>query len=207
MDFVLGSTDLFACLYVYTTLFGVQQSSDSFSVSGVSHRTLFFGVQSAHQYTGTFANFVFHFPKLFWLFVLQSPSEFLFKKTSWDVDFDCIRFVDQFEGTDLLTIFHFLTYGQGVLLHVFRRYTFSQECFLECWGVFWCALFFGHARGVQKFPGQGLNSCRSSDSTGSLALQTTRAPLVVFRVQVFHIFITFISKYFTGIDATGNSIS
>ena len=141
MDFVLGSTDLFACLYVYTTLFGVRQSSDSFSVSGVRHRTLFFRVQSAHQYTGTFANFVFRFPKLFWLFVLQSPCEFLFKKTSWDVDFDCIRFVDQFEGTDLLTIFHFLTCGQGVSLHVFRRYTFSQECFGVLGGFLVCFVF------------------------------------------------------------------
>ena len=40
----------------------------------------------------------------------------------------------------------------------------------------WChryIFFFGHAHGIQKFPGQGSNRCPSGDNTGSLTPWTT----------------------------------
>ena len=37
--------------------------------------------------------------------------------------------VDQFVRADILTRFSFLTYGQSILLHLFRRYIFSQHVF------------------------------------------------------------------------------
>ena len=50
----------------------------------------------------------------------------------------------------------------------------EQEHFLLNRNSFFFNYFFGCTRGIEKFPGQGLNLCHSCHNTGSLTCYTTR---------------------------------